>query len=175
MVTLLFIVFLAVPILEIAAFVQVGSIIGLLPTLGLCVATAVAGAALVRYQGFRTLMALKDNLDSGKLPVEPVIHAGFLLIAGLCLLTPGFVTDTIGFLLLIPAARLAVARALWRYISRHGGVTIVTGETYQAGRASRERGPTIDLEAEDVSDERSRRRDENRSPSPWLKNDGPTR
>jgi len=175
LVTILFIVFLAVPILEIAAFIQVGSLIGLWPTLGLCVATAIAGATLVRYQGFRTLQALRDNLDSGKLPLEPVIHAGFLLIAGLCLLTPGFVTDTIGFILLIPPARLAVARALWRFIKQHGDVTVVSGTTFQPGRASREHGPTIDLEAEEVSDERSGRRDENRSSSPWLKNDGPTR
>lgn len=175
MATVLFIVFLAVPILEIAAFIQVGSLIGLLPTLGLCVATAIAGAVLVRYQGFRTLQALRDNLDTGKLPLEPVIHAGFLLIAGLCLLTPGFVTDTIGFILLIPAARLAVARALWRFINRHGDVTVVSSQTFQAGRTSREHGPTIDLNAEDVSDERPRRRDENPTSSPWLKNGGPTR
>ena len=173
--TVLFIVFLAVPILEIAAFIQVGSLIGLWPTLALTVATAIAGAALVRYQGFLTLKALRDNLDSGQLPLEPVIHAGFLLVAGLCLLTPGFVTDTIGFILLIPAARLAVARALWRYIKRHGDVTIVSGQTFQAGRTPRDRGPTIDLEAEDVSDEKSHRRDETQSSSPWLKNDGPTR
>ena len=166
--TVLFIIFLAVPILEIAAFIQVGSLIGLWPTLALTVATAIAGAVLVRYQGFRTLKALRDNLDSGQLPLEPVIHAGFLLLAGLCLLTPGFVTDTIGFILLIPAARLAVARALWRYIKRHGDVTIVSGQTFQTGRAPRDRGPTIDLEADDVSDE-------THSSSPWLKNDGPTR
>jgi len=174
-VTFLFIAFLAVPILEIAAFIQVGSLIGLWPTLALTVATASAGAVMVRYQGFRTLNALKENLDSGQLPLEPVIHAGFLLIAGLCLLTPGFITDTIGFILLIPAARLAVARALWRYVKRHGDVTIVTSETFQSGRTSRDRGPTIDLEAEDVSDERSSRGDETHSSSPWLKNDGPTR
>ncbi len=169
--TLLFTIFLVVPILEIAAFIQVGSLIGLWPTLGLTFATAIAGATLVRYQGFRTLMALKENVDKGQLPVEPAIHAGFLLVAGLCLLTPGFVTDTIGFILLVPAARLAIARWFLRYLSRHGNVTIITGQTQRP----RDDGPVIDLEAEDVSDDEPRRRDHGSSPSPWHKKDGPTR
>lgn len=171
----LLIIFVAVPILEIAAFIQVGSLIGLWPTLGLTIATAVAGAGLVRYQGFRTLMALRDNLDSGQLPVEPAIHAGFLLVAGLCLVTPGFVTDAIGFVLLVPPARLAIARALWRYVSRHGDVTIIGGQTRHERARRPQDGPIIDLEAEEVGDDADRPAQSARPPSPWVGNDGPTR
>jgi UPF0716 protein FxsA len=173
--TFLLIAFVAVPILEIAAFIKVGSLIGLWPTLGLTVATAIAGAALVRYQGLRTVMDLKGNLDSGRLPVEPAIHAGFLLVAGLCLLTPGFVTDTIGFVLLVPPARLAIARWLWRYVNRHGDVTVVVGQNRHDDAPGRRDGPMIELEAEDVSDDDRPAPDAPATSSPWRKDDGPTR
>ena len=169
----LLVVFLGVPIIEIVAFIKVGSLIGLGPMLALTIVTAVAGAALVRYQGFRTLMALKQKLDSGQLPVEPAIHAGFLLVAGLCLLTPGFVTDAIGFILLVPAARIAIARWMWRYASQHGDVTIVAGQRQHSGSPHRESGPVIDLEAQEIDD--GNRTQQERPPSPWHKNGGPTR
>jgi len=171
----LFTIFLAVPILEIAAFIEVGSLIGLWPTLGLTMATAIAGAGLVRYQGLRTLMALRDNLDSRQLPVEPAIHAGFLLVAGLCLVTPGFVTDAIGFVLLVPAARLAIARAIWRYVSRHGDVTIVGAKMHQERARRPPNSPVIDLEAEEVGDDADQPAHGGGTPSPWVRDDGPTR
>ncbi len=169
----LLVVFLGVPIIEIVAFIKVGSLIGVGPTIALTIATAIAGAALVRYQGFRTLMALRQNLDSGQLPVEPAIHAGFLLVAGLCLLTPGFITDTIGFILLIPAARLAIARWIWRYINRHGDVTIMAERHRSPGSPGSVNGPVINLEAQEIDDDDHPHQDG--SPSPWHRNGGPTR
>ena len=166
-------VFLAVPIVEIIAFIKVGSLIGLGPTLALTIITAIVGAALVRYQGFRTLMALKQNLDNGHLPVEPAIHAGFLLVAGLCLLTPGFFTDTIGFVLLVPAARIAIARWMWRRVNQHHDITIITRERQQSGSPHRENGPVINLEAQEIDE--GDRTQQNQPPSPWHKNGGPTR
>jgi UPF0716 protein FxsA len=107
---LLFGVFVIVPIAEIATFIQVGDIIGLWPTLGVILLTAFLGTGLLRYQGITTLNQAQASLNNGELPLTSVIHGVFLLIAGLLLLTPGFITDVVGFLLFIPPLRLVMAK-----------------------------------------------------------------
>ena len=100
-----------VPIVEIAVFIEVGGAIGLWPTLGIVVATAIAGAALLRHQGMATLARARVALARNEMPLREVIDGVFLLAAGLLLLTPGFVTDSAGFLLFVPGIR-AILRAL---------------------------------------------------------------
>ncbi|MEM7429024.1 MAG: FxsA family protein [Pseudomonadota bacterium] len=152
---LLLITFIAVPIIEIALFIQVGSLIGLFPTLGIVVLTAVAGTWLIRQQGFAVLTQARRNVESSEVPVEPVIHGIFLLIAGLLLLTPGFFTDAIGFACLIPPLRLAVAYGIWDKIKDHVHVVGPGGMSQPGGRpgarpgASRAGGPVIDGEVID--------------------------
>ncbi len=107
---LLFGVFVIVPIAEIATFIQVGDVIGLWPTLGIILLTAFLGTGLLRYQGITTLNQAQASLNQGELPLASVIHGVFLLVAGLLLLTPGFITDTVGLLLFIPPLRLVIAR-----------------------------------------------------------------
>ena len=175
MAILLLLAFLLIPIIEIAAFIEVGSVIGLWPTLALTVATAIAGAMLVRHQGFHVLRELKDEADRGELPVEPVVHAAFLLIAGLCLLTPGFVTDAAGFVLLVPPARLAIARWLWRHMRRHADVTIVGAAMHERPGQPERAGPVIDLEAEEIAANGPEPQRRPALPSPWMKGGSPTR
>ena len=107
---LLFGAFVIVPIAEIATFIQVGDIIGLWPTLAIILLTAFLGTGLLRYQGLATLNQAQTALNDGELPLTSVIHGVFLLIAGLLLLTPGFITDGIGFLLFVPPLRLLIAK-----------------------------------------------------------------
>jgi len=108
---LLFLAFVGVPILEIALFIQVGGAIGLGWTLALVILTALAGTALLRAQGLATLGRARASLDRGALPVREVFDGACLLVGGALLLTPGFFTDTIGFLLLVPPVRgLLLAR-----------------------------------------------------------------
>ena len=107
---LLFGVFVIVPIAEIATFMQVGDVIGLWPTLGIILLTAFLGTGLLRFQGIATLNQAQISLNDGELPLTSVIHGVFLLIAGLLLLTPGFITDAVGFLLFIPPLRLLIAK-----------------------------------------------------------------
>lgn len=121
---ILFALFVVIPIAEIATFIQVGSLVGLPMTLGGILLTAVIGAFLVRQQGFKTLEDAKSNLQSDKLPVEQVIHGIFIFVAGLLLLTPGFLTDTIGFLFLIPPVRLFLAKRIWHWLSTNASVTV---------------------------------------------------
>jgi UPF0716 protein FxsA len=102
---LFLLILLGVPIIEIALFVEVGGAIGLLPTLGIVVASAIVGAALVRMQGLRALDRLRASVEAGGDPVGPIAHGALILVAGMLLILPGFLTDSLGVLLLIPAVR----------------------------------------------------------------------
>ncbi len=97
--------FIILPLVEIALFIQVGGLIGTLPTVLLVVATAAAGIALLRHQGLATLRRAQDTLGRGEVPALSLLEGAALLVAGALLLTPGFLTDALGFLLLIPPLR----------------------------------------------------------------------
>lgn len=106
----LLLLFIAVPLLEIALFIQIGSIITLWPTLAIVVITAMIGTYLVRQQGSQALVQLRESFETLSDPSEPLAHGAMILFSGALLLTPGFFTDTIGFLLLIPGFRRMVIR-----------------------------------------------------------------
>lgn len=97
--------FIVMPIAEMAVLIQVGTMIGVLPTIGLVLLTAVIGAALLKQQGLATLTRANQRLNSGELPAKEVAEGMILAVGGALLLTPGFITDTIGFLCLIPGTR----------------------------------------------------------------------
>ncbi len=109
---ILFVLLISIPIAEIAVFLMVGSAIGVLPTILLIIATAVVGALLLRQQGLAALMALQGDIKSGRVPAASLGHALAVGIAGVLLLTPGFITDTMGLILFIPAVRRAMFRSL---------------------------------------------------------------
>ncbi|ARU02851.1 FxsA family protein [Yoonia vestfoldensis] len=99
--------FIAVPMIEIALFIQVGGLIGIWWTLLIVVATALAGSALVRHQGLRELGNLQRSFSDLQDPTEPLANGAMILFAGALLLTPGFFTDILGLSLLVPAVRRA--------------------------------------------------------------------
>jgi UPF0716 protein FxsA len=143
---------LAVPLAEIAVFVLVGSQIGVLPTIAMVIATAVAGAILLRIQGFGALTRIRAAMETGGMPGRELVHGLMIMIAGVLLLTPGFITDSIGLLLFVPPVR----DAAWRFLRSR--VTIVGGGS-QPGPGRRSRGGTIDLDDDDFTRERPRPRD----------------
>ncbi|MCK0168435.1 FxsA family protein [Jannaschia sp. S6380] len=104
----LFAIFVALPILEIALFIQVGGWLGLWPTLAIVIATAALGTYLVRRQGLAELRRVQKSFDTFSDPTRPLAHGAMILASGLLLLTPGFFTDAIGFALLVPGIRDAV-------------------------------------------------------------------
>ena len=108
----LFLLFLAVPLIEIALFIQVGGAIGLWPTLGVVVLTAILGTWLVRNQGALAMGNLRKSFSELDDPTEPLAHGAMILLAGALLLTPGFFTDAVGFSLLMPPVR----RAAFEYL-----------------------------------------------------------
>ncbi|MTJ04616.1 MAG: FxsA family protein [Sediminimonas qiaohouensis] len=104
----LFVAFVAVPIIEIALFIQVGGAIGTMPTIGIVILTAFIGTWLMRTQGRLAMGNLQRSFSEMQDPTEPLAHAAMILVAGVLLLTPGFFTDALGLGLLIPAFRAAV-------------------------------------------------------------------
>ena len=138
--------FLAMPLIEIAAFIIVGSQIGVLPTIGLTIATSVLGAVLLRVQGFGILSRMRTTMEAGGTPGRDLVHGLMVMVAGVLLILPGFVTDTIGLLLFIPAVR----DLGWRFLKRR--IVIVGGEPNSGWR--RQRGPnTIDLDEDEYTKE----------------------
>lgn len=104
----LFLLFVSIPIVEIALFIQVGGWLGLWPTLAIVVLTAILGTFLVRAQGLMAMSQIRSNLQELKDPTESLAHGAMILASGLLLLTPGFFTDAVGFALLVPPVRLAL-------------------------------------------------------------------
>lgn len=102
-------VFFLTPIIEMYLLIEVGGYIGAWPTIGLVMITAVIGVALLRIQGLATLTRGVGRLNQGELPAREMVEGLLLAVAGALLLTPGFVTDFVGFLLLAPPTRLLIA------------------------------------------------------------------
>jgi len=109
---ILLLLFIFVPIIEIGLFIQVGGFLGLWPTIALVLITAFVGASLVRSQGLQTLMSVQNRLQQGELPAQQIFEGVMLAVAGVLLLTPGFMTDALGMLVLLPAPRAMIAKYL---------------------------------------------------------------
>ncbi len=104
--------FIGIPLVEIYLLIEVGGIIGAFPTVLMVVFTAVLGVTLIRIQGFSTLQKAQMNMNQGQLPAIEMLEGVMLFFAAICLLMPGFFTDTIGFLLLIPPLRRWLAKQI---------------------------------------------------------------
>jgi UPF0716 protein FxsA len=108
----LFLAFTIIPFLEIALLIKLGGQIGVLNTLMIVIITALVGAQLARRQGVSTMLKVREAMNRGEVPAEEMMDAMIIFIAGILLLTPGFITDAAGILLLIPATRNAFKRWL---------------------------------------------------------------
>lgn len=161
----LFLAFLAVPLIEIALFVQVGGWIGLWPTLAIVIATAIAGSVMVRSQGSRALADLRRAFDTLGDPTLPLAEGATILFAGALLLTPGFFTDTLGLALLLPPVRRAALRALARRVTvarfRMGGAA----QQPPRQPPARPRDDIVEGDWREIDAETR----ENGGPSPWQR------
>jgi UPF0716 protein FxsA len=101
----LFLLFVLVPVAEIYVLVSMGGVIGLWPTVGLVILTALAGAHLARMQGLAVMMRIQENLAQGFMPAEELLDGLLIFLAGMTLLMPGFLTDLCGLLILLPVTR----------------------------------------------------------------------
>ena len=112
----LFLAFTIIPIIEIYLLIEIGSMFGALTAVTLVILTGFLGAFLARMQGIQTLYRIQESLREGRMPSGELLDALLIVIAGLVLLTPGFLTDSAGFLLLIPATRNSIKYWLRRQI-----------------------------------------------------------
>ncbi|PTX57876.1 UPF0716 protein FxsA [Litoreibacter ponti] len=158
----LFLLFVSIPIIEIALFIQVGGAIGLWPTLAIVIVTAFLGTVLVRAQGLSAINQIKSNLNEFRDPTESLAHGAMILASGLLLLTPGFFTDGVGFALLIPPVRLA----LFHWIRKRVKVKSFVQTDYRREPA-RPRDTVIDGEYSEVDD--STPRPTHQPPSGWTR------
>ncbi len=111
MLLILVALFVIGPIAEIAVLLAAGDAFGVLPVVAACIATAIIGGVLLRIQGFAAIRSAQNNMADGKIPVEAAVDGVFLAIAAPFLMTPGFLTDIVGFSLLVPPVRRLLARA----------------------------------------------------------------
>lgn len=131
---LLVILFIVVPIIELYVIIQVGQAIGVLPTLALLLADAVLGSLLLRHQGRGAWQRFNLALREGRFPGREVADGLMIAIGGTLLLTPGFVTDIVGLILLIPPTRAVIRRLMRAYVGRR---FVVVGLGDQAMRSRR--------------------------------------
>lgn len=145
---------LLIPILEIGVFIAVGGQIGVFSTLGMILLTAIIGSILLRWQGFQVLNKLQAESAAGKVPGKELVHGAMILVAGILLLTPGFVTDTLGFLLFVPGIR----NVIWNFLASKikfasfGGMASggMSGDDFK--RPNNTRDGVVDLDPDEFSD-----------------------
>jgi len=123
--------FIVVPFVELFLLMRLAEWFGTLPTFGLVIFTGIVGAALARHQGFRTLRQIQSELSDGHMPTRALIDAGMILVAGALLVTPGVLTDVLGFSLLIPICRQAYRAVIAAYIQRNFTITQMDVESFR--------------------------------------------
>ena len=161
---LLVALFIGLPLLEIAVFIEVGGAFGVWPTIAATVATALAGSVLLRAQGLAALTRARAQMDQGQLPAREMFEGVCLVLAGAMLLLPGFVTDFIGLLLFIPPLREVLRLLIARYLAAkaaRGEARIFVDGVEVGGRGGRpgpqdSSGTVIDGDYEDLGEEDDR-------------------
>jgi UPF0716 protein FxsA len=133
---LLAVLFLVVPVLELAVIVQVAGAIGVGQTIGLLILVSVVGAWLCKHEGLGVVRRIQTALQRGELPHREVVDGALVLLAGALLLTPGFLSDVMGIVLLVPPTRAVVRALVWRRLRDRVVVTAGTG-TAPGGAAGR--------------------------------------
>jgi UPF0716 protein FxsA len=119
----LLLLFTVVPLIELYILISLGGAIGVVPTITIVIFTGVLGAWLARWQGFAVLRRINDDMAAGRLPTDSLIDGLLVLVAAAMLLTPGLLTDTAGFVLLVPPSRAALRKAVAAAIARRIQVT----------------------------------------------------
>lgn len=136
---LILLALIAVPLIELTIFIEIGEDIGALPVVALTIFTAVAGLALVRAQGLDTLRRAQQELERKRAPVAEMLHGALIALSGLLLLIPGFLTDLTGAVFLVPQVRGAMVRALLRRYRPRADQVIIEGEYWEEPDSDRRR------------------------------------
>jgi UPF0716 protein FxsA len=161
MALILLALFIGIPLLEVAVFIQVGGVLGVWPTIAIVLGTAFLGASLLRLQGLQTWRRAEEAMRRGEPPVAEMLDGVFLFIAALLMVTPGLFTDAIGILFLIPPVRRAIGRYAARRLAESSRFHVHTSGMGGMGgmgpggpaRPPKGPGPVIEGEAEEIGEE----------------------
>jgi len=115
----LFLLFTLIPVIELSLLIEIGSYIGIFNTIVIVIFTAIIGAYMVRMEGMGVMYRIQKNMQEGVFPGEELISGAMILVAGALLLTPGFFTDIIGFLMVIPVTRKYISNLIRKYIEKN--------------------------------------------------------
>ena len=166
---ILLLTFVLLPTIEIYLFIEVGSVIGAIPTILLTIASAAAGSYMLRQQGVSLLMRMRAEMDAGRVPSHEMMHGTMIVVAAVMLLIPGFFTDAIGLLLFIPPVREAVGAFLARRVKVQNS---------NINRGYRRDDGTVDLNEDEWSSTRHNEPEQDTGPtntqdrlSPWRPED----
>ena len=151
---LLVLLFVLVPIAELAILIQVGQALGLWVTIGVLVADSVIGALLMRSQGRASWRRFNEALQSGRVPANEVIDGALVIFGGACLLTPGFMTDIFGLLFLLPPTRAVIRRVLLRHFGKRMLASTMRRAAVPGFGPQPRPGSDVDGTARDVPDPR---------------------
>ncbi len=157
----LILIFSIVPLIELALLIKIGEYLGVLPTIILVAGTGIIGISLARQYGFQLFKEVKKTLENGQIPADHLIEGLLILVGAVMLLTPGLLTDTAGFLLIIPVSRHMVARIAKNRIKQwidRGKFHVSYGEYRDQSRShdqkhkSNDGNGSIDVDFEDIQD-----------------------
>jgi UPF0716 protein FxsA len=160
---IIFLIFIIVPVVEMYLLIKVGAVIGGLYTIGLVLLTALIGVSLLKRQGLSTFMTAQQKMQTGQMPVAEIAEGLMLAVAGALLLTPGFVTDAVGFILLTPMLRQHIAKQVLKSWLKNVKQTDFTNGTHfytnqesfkQSYSDSNDKSGIIEGEFQEVSDEK---------------------
>lgn len=140
MALLLVILFVVAPLVELAVIIQVADVIGGFNTIGLLIAVSLVGAWLAKREGLSVLRRIRASLDRGEMPSSEVADGGLILLAGALMIAPGFLSDALAILLLLPPTRALVRWPLLGYVSRRGAVAVAAQGGWRRYRAGGDEG-----------------------------------
>jgi UPF0716 protein FxsA len=166
---LLLLLFIAIPLIEITLFIQVGGAIGLGWTLAIVLGTAILGSWLVRKQGALAMNDLRQSFNALNDPTEPLAHGAMILFSGALLLTPGFFTDAVGFALLLPPVRRWVFRKLRERVAVQSFTMGQQSEAQYPGGFTNSSGDVIDGDFEEITPGKRPTHKPTHPPSGWTK------
>ena len=151
----LVLLFVTLPCLELFLLIKLGHLLGALPTFAIILLTGILGATLARHEGMRALSRIRQAVAAGRVPATEVVDGFLILVAGLVLLTPGFITDSVGFLLLIAPIRKVAKESAMRYFRRHFRLNVnpVSRPGRDAADTDEESQDYIDVSADVLDDD----------------------
>lgn len=151
---LLFLLFTIVPVIELWLLIRIGGHIGALPTIAGVILMGMLGAWLAKSQGLRVMREWQAAVGQGRLPTEGILEGALILVGGVLLITPGVLTDVLGFALLVPFTRRLIARVVRARLAKMIASGSIRVTTFQSGFGNARRGDATGrvVESEDVSD-----------------------